>query len=171
MTCYKHDDPVVTLSEDALKDHALYEIDQVFIRNEHCLEDFLTLPKSNYVLPIHGGNRLVQEELVYDQQSLTTNGDNAENRFNDDQRSTYEIILNVMTNKEGKFIFVYGSGGTGETFVWTTLLSHLQRQSRIMLAVTSARIASLLLLGSKIAHSRFKILIDLHDELTCNIIQ
>jgi hypothetical protein len=29
----------------------------------------------------------------------------------------------------------------------------------------------LLLLGNKTAHSRFKILIDLHDESTCNITQ
>jgi hypothetical protein len=29
-------------------------------------EDFPMLPKSNYVPSIHGGNRLVQEELAYD---------------------------------------------------------------------------------------------------------
>ncbi len=66
MTRCERDDPAITLSEDALKDHALYEIDHVLIRNEHCLEDFPTFPKSNYVPPIHGGNRLVQEELAYD---------------------------------------------------------------------------------------------------------
>jgi len=38
-----------------------------------------------------------------------------------------------------------------------------------MLAVASSGIASFLLLGGRIAHSRFKIPIDLHDELTCNI--
>jgi hypothetical protein len=84
MTRHEHDDPVVTLFEDALKDHALYEINHVLIRNEYRLEDFLTLPKSNYVLPVHGGNRLVQEELAYDQHSLTTDANDAENRLNDD---------------------------------------------------------------------------------------
>jgi ATP-dependent DNA helicase PIF1 len=69
---------------------------------------------------------LVQEELAYDQHSLTTNVDNAEDRFNDDQRNTYETILNVVTNKEGKLFFVYDNGGTGKTFVWTTILSRLQ---------------------------------------------
>jgi len=38
-----------------------------------------------------------------------------------------------------------------------------------MLAVASSGIASLFLLGGRTAHSRFKIPIDLHDELTCNI--
>ncbi len=66
MTCCDRDDPIVTLFEDALKGHALYEIDQVFIHNEHRLEDFPMFPKSNYVPFIHGGNQLVQEELAYD---------------------------------------------------------------------------------------------------------
>jgi hypothetical protein len=125
MTRCECDNLAVTLSEDALKDHALYEIDQVLIHNGHHLEDFSTLPKSNYVPFVHGGNRLVQEELVYDQHSLTTYVDNVEDRLNDDQRSAYETILNAVTNKEGKLFFVYGSGGVGKTFVWTTLLSCL----------------------------------------------
>ncbi len=76
-----------------------------------------------------------------------------------------------MTNKEGKLFFVYGSGGTGKTFVWTTLLSHLRGQGKIVLIVASSGIASLLLLGDKTAHSRFKIPIDLHNESTYNITQ
>ncbi len=40
-----------------------------------------------------------------------------------------------------------------------------------MLAVASSGIASLLLLGGRTAHSRFKIPIDLHDESICNITQ
>jgi len=171
MTCHEHDDPTITLFEDALKDCGLYEIDQVFICNKHRLEDFPTFPKFNYVPFVHGGNRLVQEELAYDQHSLTTNADNVEDRFNDDQRSVYETILNVVTNKEGKLFFVYGSGGTGKTFVWITLLSCLEGQGKIVLVVASLGIASLLLLGDRIVHSRFKILIDLHDESTCNITQ
>jgi hypothetical protein len=45
-----------TLFEDALKDRALYEIDQVHMRDGHCLEDFPTFPKSNYIPSVHGGN-------------------------------------------------------------------------------------------------------------------
>jgi hypothetical protein len=171
MTRCERANPTVTLFEDVLKDHALYEIDQVLMRNGHCLEDFPTLPKSNCMPSVHGGNRLVEEELAYDRHSLTTDADNAEDRLNDDQRNTYETILNVVTNKEGKLFFVYGSGGTGKTFVWTTLLSCLRGQGKIVLAVASSRIASLLFLGNRTAHSRFKISIDLHNESTCNITQ
>jgi hypothetical protein len=66
MTRCERADPTVTLFEDVLKDRALYEIDQVLMHNEHCLENFPTLPKSNYIPSVHGGNRLVEEELAYD---------------------------------------------------------------------------------------------------------
>jgi len=117
MTRYERDDPIVTLFEDVLKDRALYEIDQVLMRNRDRLEDFPMLPKSNYIPSVHRGNRLVQEKLAYEQHSLTIDADNAEDRLNDDQRTTYKTILNVVTNKEGKLFFVYGSGETGKTFV------------------------------------------------------
>jgi hypothetical protein len=171
MTRYEHADPTVTLPEDALKDRALYEINQVLMRNGYRMEDFPTLPKSNYIPSVHGGNRLVQEEVAYDQHSLTIDVDNVKDRLNDDQCNAYETILNVVTNKEGKLFFVYGSGGIGQTFVWTTLLSRLRGQGKIVLVVASSGIACLLLPGGIIAHSRFKIPIDLHDESTCNITQ
>jgi predicted ATPase len=94
-----------------------------------------------------------------------------EDRLNDDQRNTYKTILNAVINKEGKLFFVYGNGGTGKTFVWTTFLSCLQGQGKIVLAVASLRIASLLLLGGRTTHSRFKISIDMQNESTCNITQ
>jgi len=92
---------------------------------------------------------LVQEELAYGQHSLTTDVDNVKDRLNDDQRNTYETILNAVTNKEGKLFFVYHNGGINKTFVWTTFLSCLRRQGKIVLVVASSGIASLLLMGGK----------------------
>jgi len=84
MTRCERANPTVILFEDALKDRELYEIDQVLMRNGHRLEDFPTLPKSNHIPFVHGGNRLVEEELAYDRHSLTVDADNAEDRLNDD---------------------------------------------------------------------------------------
>jgi len=95
---------------------------------------------------------------------LTIDANNAKDRLNDDQRNAYETILNVMTNKGGKLFFVYGSGGISKPFVWTMLVSRLRGQGKIVLVVASLGIASLLFMGSRTAHSGFKILIDLHNE-------
>jgi hypothetical protein len=65
------------------------------MRNRHRLEDFPMLPKSNYIPFVHGGNRLVQEELAYDQHSLTTDADNAEDRLNDDQYIAYNLNQSI----------------------------------------------------------------------------
>jgi hypothetical protein len=102
---------------------------------------------------------------------LTINVDNAEDRLNDDQCNAYKFILNAVINKEGKLFFVYGNGGIDKTFVWTMLMSYLRGQGKIVLVVASSGIASLLFLGDRTAHSRFKILIGLHNESTCNITQ
>jgi len=49
-----------------------------------------------------------------------------------------QVRVATMTNKDGKLFFVYGSGGTGKTIVWTTLLSRLRGQGKIMLAIASS---------------------------------
>jgi hypothetical protein len=50
------------------------------------------------------------KKLAHDHHSLTIDANNAKDRLNDDQRSAYETILNVVTNKENKLFFVYGNG-------------------------------------------------------------
>jgi ATP-dependent DNA helicase PIF1 len=127
------------------------------------------LPKFNYAPPVHGGNRLVQEELAYDQHSLATDADDVEDRLNDDQHSAYKTILNVVTNKGGKLFFVYGNGGTSKTFVWTTLLSHLRGHGKIMLTSYLIKNCMFVVFGQQ--DRPFKIPIDLNDESICNITQ
>ncbi|XP_074342272.1 uncharacterized protein LOC141679759 [Apium graveolens] len=62
--------------------------------------------------------------------------------------------------------FMYGPGGTGKTFLWSTIISKLRSEGKIVVAVASSGIASLLLDGGRTAHSHFKIPIDM-DEFSC----
>nr|GEZ74643.1 DNA helicase [Tanacetum cinerariifolium] len=66
-------------------------------------------------------------------------------------------------------IFVYGHGGTGKTFLWKTIISSLRSEGKIVLAVASSGIASLLLPSGRIAHSRFKLPLELTEESLCGI--
>ncbi|GJW57331.1 zf-CCHC domain-containing protein [Tanacetum coccineum] len=66
-------------------------------------------------------------------------------------------------------IFVYEHGGTEKTFLWKTLTNTLRSQGKIILAIASSGMASLLLLAGRTAHSRFKLPLDLTGESLCNI--
>ncbi|XP_071699128.1 uncharacterized protein [Rutidosis leptorrhynchoides] len=77
--------------------------------------------------------------------------------------------MNSNANQKQELIFVYGHGGTGKTFLWKTLTIALRAEGKIVLAVASSGIASLLLPSGQTAHSRFRIPIDITDESVCNI--
>ena len=68
---------------------------------------------------------------------------------------------------QARLFFVDGPGGTGKTFLINLLLAKVRSEGRIALAVASSGIAALLLDGGRIAHSRFKIPIKLHESETC----
>ncbi|KAK0587800.1 hypothetical protein LWI29_029105 [Acer saccharum] len=91
--------------------------------------------------------------------------------LNVQQMNVHDIVVQSVIEKKGGLYFVYGAGGTGKTYLYKTILSRLKSEGKICLAVASSRIASLLLLGGRTAHSRFSIPIDLNDQSTCNIHQ
>ncbi|CAL9016010.1 unnamed protein product [Prunus brigantina] len=65
--------------------------------------------------------------------------------------------------------FVHGHGGTGKTFLWHTIISKIRSEHKIVLAVASSGIASLLLPGGRTDHSRFKIPLTISNCSTCQI--
>jgi len=67
--------------------------------------------------------------------------------------------------------FVYGYEGTRKTFIWKALPSSLRADNKIIIMVASSGIASLLLPGGRIAHSKFKIHVPILEDSTCNIHQ
>ncbi|GJV52268.1 ATP-dependent DNA helicase PIF1-like protein [Tanacetum coccineum] len=69
---------------------------------------------------------------------------------------------NLLTNMDNR---------TGKTFLYQTIISRLRSERRIVLAVSSSGIASLLLPAGRIAHSRFVIPLDLMENSTCEIKQ
>ena len=67
--------------------------------------------------------------------------------------------------------FLYGFGGTGKTSIWRTLATSLRANTQIVIIVASSGITSLLLPGGRTAHSKFKILVPIFEDSTCNIHQ
>ncbi|XP_057250657.1 uncharacterized protein LOC104885081 [Beta vulgaris subsp. vulgaris] len=76
--------------------------------------------------------------------------------------SAEENIDRVIHNKPGAF-FVDGPGGTGKTFLYSTLLANLRAQGIIALAVATSGIAASNIAGGRTANSRFKIPLDIDE--------
>ena len=77
--------------------------------------------------------------------------------------------MDAVKKQNGGVFFLHGYGGTGKTFMWRTLSSALRSDKKIVLAVASSGIASLLFPGGRTAHSKFKIPIPTLDNSTCNV--
>nr|XP_025877503.1 uncharacterized protein LOC112937012 [Oryza sativa Japonica Group] len=114
-------------------------------------------------------NRLLLDELSYDITSIASTSANDINSLNTNQKEIFNSISNSVINNEGRTFFVYGYGGTGKTFLWTTLLNFVRTQGKIALAVASSGIAALLLPGGRTPHSRFKIPLDIRENSMCSI--
>jgi len=87
----------------------------------------------------------------------------------DEQKNTYDRIMEAVKNEIGGVFFLYGYGGTGKTYMWNTLASSLRSRREIVLNVATSGIAALLMQGGRTAHSRFKILVHTLQSSICNI--
>lgn len=89
----------------------------------------------------------------------------------DEQKTIVDTIMSVVNTQSAAVYFLYGYGGTGKTFVWTTLSSGIRSNGGIVCTVASSGIASLLLPGGRTAHSKFAIPVPATENSTCNIHQ
>ena len=151
-----------------IKDYIIYEIEMILNNCSKSVKDFgFSLPPQHLLDDLQ--NRLLMEERNYNRDKLKEEADRSVVKLNIEQQEVYNIIINACRKKEQEMVFVYGHGGTGKTFLWQTIINTLRSEGKIVLAVASSGIASLLLPSGRTAHSRFKIPLELSDETMCNI--
>nr|CAD1827512.1 unnamed protein product [Ananas comosus var. bracteatus] len=129
------------LKDDALKHLTLAEIDKLLRSNGKSLAEFPPMPLLNEHLLFGARNKLLQDELYYDRNSMTRDHKTLMSSLTDEQKGVYETIISAMS------------------------------KGQIVLNVASSGIASLLLPGGRTAHSRFGIPLAIIEESTCNIKQ
>jgi len=88
-----------------------------------------------------------------------------------EQKNIFEKVNEAVMKNNGGMFFLYGYGGTGKTFMWSTLSSALRSKGQIVLTVASSGITSLLLPGGRTTHSKFRIPIPILENSICNIEQ
>jgi ATP-dependent DNA helicase PIF1 len=93
------------------------------------------------------------------------------NVFSPEQKHCFDIILNsIYGHTLNKNVFyVDGIGGSGKTFLYTTILPAIRSKGNLALAAASSGVASLLLPGGQTGHSLFKIPLKFNEFLTCSI--
>ncbi|XP_076957793.1 uncharacterized protein LOC143633361 [Bidens hawaiensis] len=157
-------------NEDDLKQYVLYEVEfllQSSPSNKSLKEYALPMPNANMLQRLQ--NKLLMDEKNYDIHLLAAEHLSSLGKLNPQQRLIYDCVMIAMSSDQQALCFVYGHGGTGKTFLWTTIIAALRSTGKIVLAVAASGIASLLLPSGRTTHSRFKIPLDMTDISTCNI--
>ncbi|GJZ17940.1 DNA helicase [Tanacetum coccineum] len=160
--------PNLHIDPSELENYTKYEFEACLNHCSRSLTDFgISLPPENLMSVLR--NRLLMEEKSYNRDLLAIERDKLIEKLNNCQRDIFNIIMHAITTKTQELIFVYGHGGTGKTFLWKTIIYALRAEGKIVLAVASSGIASLLLPSGRTAHSRFKLPLDLNDSSVCSI--
>jgi len=163
--------PTLWLTESQKKAYTLIEIEKLMQQTGRSLKNYpdIQLPNADEIQEL--GNRLINEELNYDRDSLKEELQTILKNINPEQKRAYDAIMESVDNGLGKQIFVEGHGGTGKTYLWKAVTTKLRSEGKIVLAVASCAIAALLIPGGRTAHSRFRIPLNITDESTCEIKQ
>ena len=155
------------MSDEDLRDGVLDELTTLFSNNGRNIREF-NLPRRTTPNPCPSLNRLILEEMSYSFHEQLSE-DMLLSSLNSDQFRAFKTIVNTVLNNQLGFYFVSGYGGTGKTYLWNCIVTHLRSQRKIVLTVASSGVASLLLPGGRTAHSRFNIPCDLDDSSVCGI--
>jgi hypothetical protein len=113
-------------------------------------------------------NRLINDELDPEPLMLSIHASSLTSQLNSDQKNVFDTITACALGNSPGFFFVCGHGGTGKTFLWNAIVARL-RSEKIVLAVASSGVASLLLPKGRTAHSRFKIPFDITESAISNV--
>ncbi|XP_073358077.1 uncharacterized protein [Aegilops tauschii subsp. strangulata] len=163
---FRDDNHVVPPNE--LRDILLDKLTVLFSKNGSNILDHRLPLKTTYD-DNSDDNDMITDELSADPKSELLKAETIHNQLNPDQLLAYKNIIDRVVSGKTSFFFVSGYGGTGKTFLWSSIISYLRGKERIVLTVASSGVAALLFPGGRTAHSRFKIPISLDDNGTCDI--
>jgi hypothetical protein len=131
---------------------------------------------NNYNLPKLDGqdysmtdNRLINDELNPEPLMLSMHASSLVSQLNIDQKKVFDVVTERVLSGSAGFFFVCGHGGTGKMFLWNAITARLRSEKKIVLAVASSGVASLLLPRGRTVHSRFKIPFDITETATCSV--
>lgn len=162
-------DPLIPTNDALILALTLNDLRIILLQCGSNIEDFKDLPPFDAtLLDVELEEQLIAEETSYDigKMRATTN---CLDQLNTAQRLLFDQVMHAVQNGLCKQYFVDGPGGTGKTFLYSMLLSHLRLEGKIVLAVASSGIAAILMDGGRTGHSRFKIPINIESNSSCHV--
>jgi hypothetical protein len=160
--------PHYVVPHEQLMSLLIQKLTHVFANSGGNINDY-DLPRFTTQFDCMNDNRLINDELDAEPLLLSMHAASLVSQLNVDQRNVYDTITKRVLGGSPGFFFVCGHGGTGKTFLWNAILASLRSEKKIVLAVASSGVASLLLPKGRTAHSRFKIPFDLNEAGTCSV--
>ena len=160
--------PRYVVPPEQLMSLLIKKLTQLFSDSGGNIDDF-NLPKLSAQNDPMYENKLLNDELDVEPLVLSMQAQSLLSQLNTDQRYVYDTIISRVLSSLPGFFFVSGHGGTGKTFLWNTLIANIRSKGKIVLAVASSGVASLLMPKGRTAHSRFKIPFDMNETAMCTI--
>ncbi|KAK9050845.1 hypothetical protein SSX86_030188 [Deinandra increscens subsp. villosa] len=159
----------VEFSPEELTTYTLLELQKILAMHNKTLLDFPNLPHLDHDLVRNRMNLMIAAERMYNVSEEAMQFNQLYRDLNTQQKDVFAAIMDSVDKRTGGVFFVFGSGGTGKTYLWKTLITCIRSRGQIVLSVASSGIASLLLPGGRTAHSRFRIPIGADNEACCSI--
>ena len=91
--------------------------------------------------------RELQEELDRIEEAAEQDPEDKVAMMNQAQRAVFQEIINSVQNNSGRLFAIDAPGGTGKTFLLSTLLEQVRKSGKIAVATALTGIASILLPG------------------------
>nr|XP_016494696.1 PREDICTED: uncharacterized protein LOC107813895 [Nicotiana tabacum] len=145
---------------------ALNHINDILHSMGHDVNEYELIPET-----IRPSTTTKEAKEVHFEKSITVSEEDMllHTRLNKKQLTTYNVITDrIFSNKAGAF-FVDGPGGTGKTFLYRALLETVRSMGYIALATATSGVVASILPDGRIAHSHFKISINIDEHSSCNI--
>ena len=149
----------------------LLDIENRLQRHGKSLEDYPGMPVPKYMRNPYEEPRIIQNELDYCVSDLLEMVRVNLPMINADQLIVFNTVMKAIDDSAvyTKVFFVDGTGGTGKTFIYNTLLAKVRSRREIALAMASSGIVALLLYGGRTVHSRMKVPLSTNAHSACSI--
>jgi hypothetical protein len=145
------------LMEEDVFNYGLHLLENILIKSGKCLSNFdpMTTPQQQW--EVLEGNFFLREQLDYDPEEMRRATDLWYPEANNEQRATFNKVMDSVNNNKGKIIFLHSVGGSGKTYVCNAIAAAVHADAKVALCVAPSAIAVLLLHGGRTAHSHLKI--------------